>query len=342
MRILLLAGAFWIVALCSSCNAEPTAVPGPSHSPVPVSQVTEAVPEDGVGLPWKGEPTQTVIPTSDNPQLTVRETVGLILGMIAGSSSCELPCLVGVMPGKTSVAEVETLLEGFGDGHTETESASVLIYDDLGAVTVETWDTAVEPGWSLEKHVNFSYYLDGSSTVQSTTAYLTSFMSRGNGASLERTYSIGHPELLNLAQHFALPETLARDGVPSRVLIAPFPYEGEPWPEPDLLPFSLVLVYEDTGFLVEYILTLHEEGGEYSACTDELWEVSVVSWDPKSEPNLTEMLRHKDGLGISANLIEYFLPLEEATDIDLEAFRELLTDPGKSVCLSTPASIWGR
>ncbi len=339
-----------MLALClSSCSVGKTGAPDGSSAVKPAGSDGEELPTSVVGTEDGGDRNlATPYPTDSGPRailkFTVGETAEVLLGKLRGSRDCRLPCLMGLNPGSTRHEDIGDLLDSLQEGSTELVVVKLPppeMRTDRGGVTlvIASADPRKSESWR-DTQLDLGYYFDGTDTLQTAELGLAVYESSGTGATMERQYAVGAPEMLQAAESYSLSSLLAEYGVPSLILVAPFPYENEPWPKPEHLPFSVVLVYEETGFLIEYILTLQENEREYFACPEDLWEMTLVAWDPAARPGLEESLRHKDGLGLNANLVRTFETIQDASGLELHQFHELFSDPSTDTCISAPKSLW--
>ena len=95
---------------------------------------------------------------------------------------------------------------------------------------------------------------------------------------------------------------------------------------------------EDIGSAV--IASYEIIGEHYAACTTQIMELKVVTWDPSNFKSLPNVLTSVSGIKLHEGIIDYFKPLEEATSLTLESFTEIFQDPETEACISTPMELW--
>jgi hypothetical protein len=158
-------------------------------------------------------------------------------------------------------------------------------------------------------------------------------------AAFEGTENVfGDPRFEELMRSYSVAEILSGYGRPSSALVAAFPTREGDAPR-DYEPFSLVLFYPDEGFLAEYISPVESIGDQFVACPQGA-RVEVVAWGRGRRPTLEEAVQRKSGDGIHKLNFDYFRTIETATEMDMQTFIEVFSDPLNGSCITTPKSLW--
>jgi hypothetical protein len=127
---------------------------------------------------------------------------------------------------------------------------------------------------------------------------------------------------------------LASFGKPSQVLL-------HYWFE-DIAPFSVGVLYEDRGILVEYmgLAQGEKEEGEYGfnpvvicPTRGQLTDINVWLKSPEMEPPLTDVFVDFGGGYLGLLPYRNTPSLEDATGMNLDTFYTTFLDPNTDVCL---------
>ncbi|MCZ7670547.1 MAG: hypothetical protein M5U34_27045 [Chloroflexi bacterium] len=110
----------------------------------------------------------------------------------------------------------------------------------------------------------------------------------------------------------------------------------------NVLPFQLIIVYQEQGISFRYYVDASSDGETVSVCFEPgtveterpaLFPVGplIYLWEPGQTKTIDEIANIPD---------ERYYPLEEKTDLTLQTFYEKFTSPDESLCISTPANLW--
>ena len=134
-----------------------------------------------------------------------------------------------------------------------------------------------------------------------------------------------------------LPQVLSNYGQPSSVLLGVW---REDFLKAPYDPFSVVVVYSDLGFLIEYVAPSKLVGDYLQGCITEEVYLTLWSWDTDKDLSFAEVVSVKSiDEGFTTGSAEYFRPLEEATSMTLDEFHQIFKDPNNTQCLEFPVEL---
>lgn len=327
---------FWL----SGCVPLTTTAPTPSRT-VPTLQTAIASRASATPTPYKMPATATFTPfptatrqpptPTPQPTLTAEEMRALILELLKNNGGCRLPCLWGLVPGKTNIQTLDRFLAQFHDVETPEDYFRIQDFGDIGGFSLvfnENKDYIL---------VDFSYYEDANGIAMLTMfGYLMREFGTTPEGALDLRPIYGDALFRQTFQYYTLPNILSTYGLPERVLLATWPDDPE---RPDIKsqPFSLVLLYPSQGIFIEYVTLRQTKPGYFVSCPDTA-HIYLGVWSPERALPLTRIVQA--GSVINRLNIDYFKPLEEATSLSLEEFYRTFKDPNNTTCLQTPIELW--
>ncbi len=271
---------------------------------------------------------ETQRPTNILPPISVEEAKSKIEMFIA-DNGCDLPCIWGITPGKTTLEDLRNLFGRYPEYEVPYDFyISSHINNSKGGIL----DTGL---WEDNFLLNTSLEYSGKNNILDLLVLYTEFQYRtGEGITETGKPVYGDPVFSRAYQYYLLPSILSKYGNPSKVLIYPFPDNERIDPQ----EFSLVLVY-DQGFMIEYIFPKEISGENYKGCHSKSAFITVSSWDPKNQPSFEEIVSMST-VGISQYTWQLFKNLEDTTALRAEKFAELLGNPENNGCIYTPMEYW--
>lgn len=227
-----------------------------------------------------------------------------VLELYNSNANCKLPCWWGFMPGETTWNTVEQFLDDYGlNRHflvKESESDS----DFVVIVYIP-----VPPELSENEILTQEYRVD-------------------NGK-----IAIIYPEQpQETSKIYSISEILNTYGPPTEVWIDTIGFSFS-----EYFPFRVVLFYPEKGILIKYLDDADFTNEYLIGCPQER-SGKLTLWSPEMEMSFPEALNGTNALGTHGE--QYYKPLEEATDMDLETFYKTYLDPNTDVCIETPAELW--
>jgi len=328
MRILVL----FILIFLSSCGKPNFATERPLVQPTPTT-----FPNEDSAQTLEPSATKTQYDT-DTPLATYtsNQAYQKIKGWLGDNGGCQLPCVWGFQPGVTDRDQIEDLIFSKFDEMYIGDAVSIWIndFDELGGITL------ILEKSGIQSNIRMAYFYKGTDHVQLISLLIDSHLINDSTDNSGPQYLPTNEMLQVLIKHYTLASVLEEYGKPSSVLIAPYYKEDPGGVPPSWIWYSVVLVYEEQGFLAEFIMPRRMIGDYYAACSNQMAELTIIGWDPSQSIELPEIVSVKSGLGINRTFVDYFKPLEEATSITLEDFFGLFRDPDSTECVYTPLELW--
>ena len=275
-----------VAIMFTGCNAPATLLPIPTPSPHSTVQ--------------PAEPTATNIPSSPNSisTLAAADSAKLVFEVLKDNGGCEIPCLLGFQADQ-DLASLDNFNLQFGETNSENVIMSSHRFKKSGGFIL-----LFREG-TLATRIYLSYYPDAlDAQVKQITLHADSLQEHGYTADLRNSILSpvsGDPLFNQQLQDYLLPNILSTYGVPSQILVAPF--QSDPIAPSGSEPFSLVLMYQEQGFFVEYVSFRETIGSAYVGCP---WKshIAISIWNSKNPPPLKEIL-HQGGMVVNDTNIEY-------------------------------------
>jgi len=248
-------------------------------------------------------PSATMTPTPW-PTLPPDEAARKVLSLLEDNQNpdCLLPCWWGARPGQTLWPDIEPFLRSFATKIDETSRGA--------SVKLPIPEPLAVPGSSY--YVSYSW--DESRII--------------SGISITPINVSGYDPKTMIALY----------GVPDEVWLKTF---SELLPG-EVLPFQLVIVYQEKGISFRYYVNAVENHEMITACFEpgtveierpDLFPVgpTIRTWIPGQYRAIEEIVRIPQ---------ETYFHLEEKTGLTPETFYEKFTDPNEQTCIDTPANLW--
>ncbi len=269
--------------------------------------------------------TPTIAPTNIPvaiPTLSEAQARTQLLDLLADNDGCRLPCLWGILPGKTTNMEAQTILLPFS-----SISISTYLSDNSpGSV----WLTYNEN--DLRTSIKLSYLFDSNGVISRiafqaeeskklTDGYLPIYDSKTFGERL---------------RPYMLAGILSELGKPASVMIHTYGKQIK-----GSGGFEIVLLYPDQGIFVHYTTQMETVGINVRGCPANA-QVELELYPPGDANAFAKSLAQTDWAAfVQTEPIndEHWKPIDNATSMPLEQFYETfrqLTDK----CIETPLKGW--
>lgn len=312
--ILLRLGMIWLHLFVCGCassveSVTPTVVPS---TPIlkPVTPTVALTPVPTLGL----SSTPTIVPT-----LSVDKAQIKLLELLSNNGGCRIPCLWGIMPGKSTYAEAQAILLPL----SSISELTGFIRDGGGIFPVYT-----ENNLLLKTIVGFNVDLSTAGRIVQRIGFQASVQKPNNGDFIDIFDSGLFSERVGF---YSLPSILSKVGVPSSIMIATF---GEPLPRNGTGGFDILLLYLEQGVLVNYTTPMQLISTNVRGCPSNA-HVEMELYPPGNGNAFFELLEQTDW-SVKMN---YYKSLEEVTSMSLEEFYEIFRE-STDHCIETPASLW--
>jgi len=324
-----------IASLLTGCMQDIRLGPTLSVTNSTTPRTTTSILTTSILVTVTSQPSQTSTPTkaasstpkplspTPLPTLTAEKAKSLAFSLLRTNGGCHLPCIWGFSPGSSSVASLSSFLSSFGSHSTEENYIRSDKFTDSGGLFISSLVDNKTNEFSL------NYYWDGDNITQ-----LALWGTQKSGYE----YSFDGGDYDQLFNYYFLPQILSRYGHPASVYVGTWT-EGAILGGP-YIPFSVVLYYPDMGFLIEYLSPNKKVGQYLQGCPQRSYfQLTTVS--PDQDISLEKILSNSSGEGITAENIDYFKPLDEATGMTIDEFYQKFKDPNNMECLETPIDLWG-
>jgi hypothetical protein len=241
--------------------------------------------------------------------LPVAQEEEYLINNLASNADCELPCWWGIKPGETTSQSVQKMFLNLGKSVSRQEDGRGLQYRTslFGRYSPYPFDYTVEHRWFDKNGIVNLFSVTGSALNWSPPQHFAQDWNR-----------------------YALPEALARYGVPSKVLVH---YWSFGW------QYNIALFYEDQGFLIAYSGLIGDGSFDYSEkplricpAQNRPTEISIWMAEPKSDTLKRLGFNH----GEIDPAESYALSLEEVTDVTVQDFYNTFLNPSATTCLTVP------
>jgi hypothetical protein len=284
-------------------------------------------------------PSPEFILATDNPSLSVANTVQRLLDF--SDTECKLPCLWGITPGK----QVNDLDEFIGVIRKSTKEKGE-IYDSNNYLSISDYDqiggaTLAHLMGEVMINVHFSYYKNVDQTnldVLAMHSYARILVNKDdnwrNVAELPAYESVIFQDIFKT---MTLPVIFKEYGQPAQILLATW-RDNPNRPDITFQPFSLILYYPEQGFLVEYVSPRETTDNGYAGCPSK-GEIYLTTWDVSADLDF-EYVVQKGGGVINELNIDYYRPLEDATNLTKELFYSSVISSQDDLCIETFPDIW--
>lgn len=305
-KILLAALLTIILVSCTAVNTPaPTAVIVSTASIIPVS------PSPTPKLTIISTPTATLTftPTSTItltplPTLESNQKLRLVEDLLTNNNNCKLPCWWGFIPGKTEWQVAQNFLQ----------TVSRIIYPYQISETT------------------FFYLVDIPVPKEIFHSSLGHNYTVRNGIIESIEVSTGRTKV------YSLPNVLANYGQPSEIWISWINTKPN---RRGYFPIYVMLYYQNQGILVQYLprkLTVTDE--TMIGCPQEDIFPRIFLWSPEfgMGKSFDEILKEARGFGKGLQ----YLPLVQATGINVEQFYSTFKDANNSICVETPIDLWEK
>lgn len=272
------------------------------------------------------ESTEMLLTPIPESTLSIDQAKALILGFLQNNGECKLPCVWGLTPGQTDMHALKRFVNRFGNAETSDFSQYNKDYGDLGGLQVII----------TREDITSNLYLDYYRNTTDVEQLVFGGEPYGHPMTVGKFDS---PGFNNLFSYYMLPNILAVYGKPTQILVWSFHQDlGSPY---TWFPFTIVLLYEEKGFLIAYTAKREQANDVYIGCPLHSYFV-LTSWVPGQEKTWRDAQSKLSGIGLNDGTVDEFRPVREVTSLSVDDFYRKFKDTNNKDCLSTPISLWQR
>lgn len=240
------------------------------------------------------------------------------------NTNCNLPCLLGIVPGITTTNEVHNLLIPF----LSLSNNGSLPVDSMGGLFI---DYKIN---TFNIYLDFLYFPSPSEPGALDHIYLQTDAVSSSSA-LDDPKSFTSKDYGDLFKRYSLKVILSTFGRPTQVLVSVTPSTGA---EHDVASFfDLRLAYPEKGFYLSYYSLANEQDNLYIGCPSDAF-VTIWVEPPINVESLEDIIVKMDNWPGILSFIK-FKPLNEATGITNEQFYQTFNQLTNE-CIETTKSIW--
>ena len=309
MKSIYILCAILILAFLAACGLQDKATRPVATSTSPLANTPSLTPSS------TDQPTQTPTITSI-PTLSEQDALETFVNLIEKDDECELPCWLGITPGRTRFKEVENILSQFG----------AVAYTDFSLQ--RAFIKAFFPHFETAKHeVTIIVIPEQNGKISRILITAVAYQDI-NGP---RNYN--DPEFQRLWQRYFLPRIFTRYGVPEKIFLDTTRIVAD---TAGPYPFVLWVVYSQQGFLIRYQGVNSKIGENIQICPMQS-SIEIKIWNPE-ESSYEEFIKDDGALARPFALGPQ--PIEEVTKFSIESFYEEFRSRDVDTCFDTPASIW--
>jgi hypothetical protein len=308
---------------CQSPSSRITPTPEPTNTETSTVAISPTI--------TQATDTPTLEPTSA-ATLSASEAYTHLEELLKSSSSCQLPCWLGIIPGQNTWQEANALLSTFNGisrhlyigPNAEKGSAADL------SIPYQSDDMVVEISPSFLS-------LPGESKVSLIGMYTRSYKLK-NGQYNGDVYEYGPYN--DLLKAYTISGVLTQYGQPTQVFVLAS-LRSDTWPKTPGYGdyFEIHLWYPDQGIFLVYKMAVERSGENYRFCPSQSL-ISGYLLEPSLKTNYQDVL-----IRMNDDYRDFFKPSiyvknsEDAFGMTLEKFYQTFLSPTNQ-CLETPISIW--
>ncbi len=312
-----------ILGSCSLAGENPTVFPATSSS-IPVTLYPTSTLKTEVGTPTDSIEATASPPLSPSftptpavpltatwvPALSKTEAEDLAIELLRNNGGCRLPCFWGFIPGQTNQETLFSFFHGFYD---------------VGGRSIK-----IPRGNSTIK-IFVNWNSDNDPQLPAQTLWVTMNSERevklDDGKYDQNIFD--NPYFRQYSQYYTLPNLLSIYGAPSK---AYFGIDLNREMGFDNLVY-LYLDYFESGWGVQFIMPLRQEGDFYIGCPAQAFTFLSL-WSPGNVAAAAENQADVDKFGI-------FKPLEEATNLSVEEFYQQFKGSDNLPCVGITCGYMG-
>ena len=250
------------------------------------------------------------------PTLTYDRQTDFISSMLETNGECELPCFWGIIPGETSWRDVQKMITHLGFSYFESQRGK-------------------------DSFIDFEYRDKQNDLIYGVLMHV----SNGIVDIIINDITIRKESLLftNYKEIFSLRSILLSQGIPDRIWMS-LNVGGE-ISDPLITDNQIYLFYDRRGILINYFGEAKKLNDAYQSCPnlydkenhDSIWS-SMFLQSPQSNLPLEDIVGLWQLSGEPVKPIT--LSIEEATQLSILDFYDLITQNGDAACFSTPRNLW--
>jgi hypothetical protein len=284
--------------------------------------------------------TPTFIPTlptstpSIIPTLPADDARQRLLDLLANNGACEIPCVWGITPGKSSYLEGRSILMplmGIAEVADFTPKYHGDVITPLYIEDNSRLNTSVVD--RLNTTVDYLYGNDGIVSHIHFEALEEEVTYDSNGNWTTKRPIVDSATFEKRVAYYSLAHVLTEQGMPASVMIR---FTGERLYHEYAGGLNIALLYPDQGIWVNYEIPMENLGATKRGCPNGMAHVELELYPPGNHSSFYSQLDKTDW----GTIKDSYKPIEEVTGMSVEKFYEIFRNPTANQCLETAANIW--
>ncbi|MBI5932409.1 MAG: hypothetical protein HY867_01780 [Chloroflexi bacterium] len=269
-------------------------------------------------------PDITIHPTLASPLVLQQsdEIKAKLFSLLKNNGGCQLPCLLGNTPERTTKQEIQNFFSQFG----------LLDTDEMRILRGDSYTDRVS--WA---HFFFPYSTNTYLTLGVTARYeedqiegigMETFSQLHSDDSWILTWNSSYTDLM---AYYLLPQILTSYGRPFQIFVKTIPDDPQ-HPDVSFNSLYLVLFYPDQGFYLKYDMKRVIVDDKYVGCPAKSF-VDIIVWSPDNKDGFkkwTEPYYFGD-----------YKSVAEATSLSGDEFYETFKEQSIG-CIETPLEVWAN
>ncbi len=304
-------------------NSTSTKIAGSTYNPFTPSPTLTKIPTTNTINTVSPSYTPSVHPSVAWTAMSPTEQFEYWIGLISTNNGCELPCWLGLMPGKATEEDISNFFYPITGRNSILPITNYVRKDHFPIMKTDSGLLELYFDFYEQNGILFRIYV--------ATDILNKPLN-------DPRYD---PALTDAMQIYSLDKVLTKYGVPSRAYlgITEGPSEpGAPW------LYHLYVIYDNLGFMIYYEGgDLHRSGDTISVCPSyqKLSYINLFLQSPESESTLDTFLKEIYGLSLEdMSLQGKFMDIKSATNLSTEDFYLKLRQSYPETCIETNATLW--
>lgn len=256
---------------------------------------------------------------------TEGDPMDVLVTLLRDNGDCEFPCLLGVSAEIDSVNMLDIFKKFSNSSSTGNDDVQVFVDEKSRSLLVtskideDSWESIFFSQIIVNEHDQDIKILH--LETQNDTSFEIDFTDKTG---------------LSISSYYSLSSILRQYGMPSEVLIAPFPVDPN-YPE-ESYPFSTILFYEKHNALLQYVSDRRGIEGNYLGCQPTTY-IDIVTWSTSKTVSISEAVNYLSGIGANSLNIKYFKNIDTVTSYSLVDFYTKFSDNSEK-CIETPKTYW--
>ena len=273
---------------------------------------------------------------------TDKEIKAVVETFVQENGGCNFPCLLGLSPKISKRQDVEFLInqlekalpgsDAMGDQTDNLQFDGYSIERTVGGTLVFWYDR-------MRVQISLDYNFDSDNQLSFASFSISAYQHSGDIPSdVAKTVYAGD-YFSNFTEPFHLATIFSKYGPPTQILVHP-QLDDPQFPKNYSYAFSTLVIYEDQGFVIQYLSPRSSSGMNFVGCLSNA-QIGLVVWNVEQPITLSGAAGLITTIGgVSGQNLYKFMTIEEATGMTKEAFMEIVNSRSNEVCIQTPMSSW--